>query len=822
MTSIDLNNAGLTVTNGTVNGAVTNAGAVDATGNATINGSISGATDVTLVDTTAKDVSATGDVVTTDGTVGDITTTGGCVRIDGTSAGNVKAKEYVAIDNTEKVGDIETESNVYATNSTIGDVTAQGNVNLENTSTGDVTAEQGTVTATDGTVMGDVVAKNTEVSGEVSAMSVDTKDLSVTTGSALTAADSVKADGLVDIDGEVKTDGAVDLTGAKGSAITGTVKAAEDVTLAGSIAATGANLDGENVNVNGTLTTQDSALSGDKIAVEGTLNAGKGTVLDGTVVGKGSINKTGGDTLVLGGDTNMAGGKVNIDDASTVDAADGAHLGTVSVGKGSTMELAGKGTTGTVKADRVTLAEGANLNADIELGKGNDKVTGTVDMGGNSLNLNSISAEGEKNIADGTVVKVFDGAVKNVNEDIVHNLDTLNAHMEQNGDVVLSKNYKSAGETENQTQTASALASIKQNALDADSELSTVFDALNHTRSAEEARAALDSLSGAGLGGLQKAVADDAAEHLQTLRSSLQSLSANVHRKYDADGRVIEGVTSSSISGAVTGGTSQVNGNGNSGKYDRSSIGFMLAGAHAVTDNWTFGGDLSMSFVDATCDTTDIDGTAIYADVALIYNGVRFHQMGTLGFGLFDFDTERRVNLSSKGHEYSGTAKGSTQAMTVNLSYQGIYDLIRSDEGHVLSSVVIGEGTFGQIDAMTENGMGNAGLRSEFDDVASLTFAAGLRYTYEFGEKMNPGYFAAEALFVANAGDTMPKVNNMFIDGGNGFEVAGPEAGNTGIRLNAGLLVPMGEQWSIFGNVTSEFRSEQSNVGGSVGVKYSF
>lgn len=80
----------------------------------------------------------------------------------------------------------------------------------------------------------------------------------------------------------------------------------------------------------------------------------------------------------------------------------------------------------------------------------------------------------------------------------------------------------------------------------------------------------------------------------------------------------------------------------------------------------------------------------------------------------------------------------------------------------------------------------------------------------------------AEALFVADTGDNMPKVSNSFIGGGVAFDQEGPDAGNCGLRINAGVLVPLGDQWGVFGNVTSEFRENQTGVGGGVGVKYTF
>ena len=180
-------------------------------------------------------------------------------------------------------------------------------------------------------------------------------------------------------------------------------------------------------------------------------------------------------------------------------------------------------------------------------------------------------------------------------------------------------------------------------------------------------------------------------------------------------------------------------------------------------------------------------------------------------------DTERKVGVNAFG----GTAEGTTDAAALTVSYETSYAIWQT-ESYSVSSVIMGEAVFAQIDNMEEEGLGNAGLRSSFDDVASFTFGAGARYTYHFGEETNPGYFSLEALFVADTGDSTMKVNNTFIGGGNSFQLSGPEAGNYGLRLNAGVLLPLGDQWGLFGNATGEIRSEQTTVGGSVGIKCTF
>ncbi len=763
------------------------------------------------------------------------------VETDGQVAADLSGVTSADIKNGTVVGDIAMTTGgtgvVNVTNGTAGNITDAGNVSLTAAKVGDVTMS-GTLTAegndtTIGAVSG---AKATQITGNVTGKSLSTKDLTVATAeSSFTTTDDIAADGTLDIKGATtSTKGNISLTSDdKASAITADVKATVgNVTLDGPMAVTGADITaGKTLTVkkDSTITTADSVLTGGTgIVMDGTLNAGEGTVVDGTLtsVQKAAvINKTGGDTLALAGDTDFAG-TVNVD-ASTLQVGSGAKFGTVNL-DASTLEVdaAPGATTGKMTADTVTATADSVVKADIDLAAGTvDTIVADQHSYNNAaLALDTVEPYAESGIADQTRITVATGGTitSSVHEDIVHDMDTLNAHAENMGDhidIVLSKNYKGATKTENQTQVANGLASVNAEEVQG-SRLGDVLDALAHTRSEGDSTRALDSLGGRGIAGLQKLVADETHEHMQTLRSTLDSAAAGVRRRYDQNGK-IDGVNSSAFTGSVTGGTTEVDGNANAGDYSRNSLGFMLAGVHAVSKEWTFGGDLAYSYMDGECGETSFSGDVFYFDIAMMQKHGRFSQVGTLGAGLFRFDTDRTVTVNAKGHDFAGTATGSTNASAVNISYEANYDLIVKDQ-HTFSTIAMTEAVFAHIDGMHEENLGNAGLYSEFDDVASLTVGFGGRYTYSFGEENNPGYVMAEAMVVFEAGDDTAKVTNQFIAGGQSFQVMGPEAGDVGLRLNAGALVPFSKVWGVFGNVTAEFREEQASVGGAIGIKRAF
>ena len=801
---------------------VSSTGTVDADGSVSLNASQTGSvTGESLTATNASTVSgdvtlAGGDATVTDSAVTGAITGAGDVTLSNAQTGAIDGESLSASAGSTVTGDVTLAGgDATVTDSIVtGSITGAGNVTVDQSTTGDITGATGDVALSDALVGTVQTAGDLSVDGTVkSDGSVSSDGLSVAEFGSLTAQGDVTADGLITIDGALtSTTGSVSLTGAGGSSISADVTAGKDVTLGGTIAA------------------QDSSITGENIVVNGTLDAAEGVALNGTVSGLGTINKTGGDDLVLAADTNMSGGAVNVSDGSTL-MAEGGHMGNLAVTDGSTLVVGGDSEVATeVKADSLTMDASSSLQSTVNLAAGAaDRVTvsGATDLGGATLVLDGLKSSEEGAVADGTRFTVVQGSLQNsgLAEDVVHDLDKLNAHVENFGDhsdLVLSKNYKGADKTPNQTQVAGALASIDPEAV-AGTQLGEVLDALAHTRSEADAKAALDSLGGAGLTAMQKMIADESHEHMQTFRSTFSSLSSGIDRRIDASGSIIPGVNSSAVTVTMTGGVTDVSGDQNIGDYRRSSCGFMLAGAHAVTENWTFGADFAYSAVTGKCTGIDVDADAYFVDLAMRYDNKRFHQMATLGAGFFGFDTKRFVSVKAQGHDFSGIADGSTTAASFNISYEASYDLIVSEDGHhVFSPVVMAEASFAQIKGMTEGGIGNAGLYSEADDVQSLTVGAGARYTFVYGEERNPGFISAEALAMGYAGDDSMTVRNAFIGGGPYFELKGPKAGNAGLRLNLNFLHPLSDKWSVTGNATAEFRSGQSGVGGAIGVKYSF
>ena len=769
---LNLTEDGLSVTNDaevTAKG-ITNAGAVVVKDGGKLTAdSVSGATSATLSKTTIA-----GELAMT-GTDADVTA-------DGSGIGSITGANDVTLENQAEVGSITMSGALEMTNASAASVSGATSAELSNA-----------------TIAGELAAGATEVLKDTTVGSATVGALKVATGASLTA------------DGAVVTNGDLDIAG-KVVSKTGDITLAGDGKVSADVTAAAGTL-----SIKGELDAAEVSLTGKTVDIDGTLNAGHGVSLVGTVTGDGSIVKTGGDVLVLAGDTKIGGVQV-VD--SKLDAAAGAQLGALKL-EGSTMQIAGEKNMGPVYVNGGSIDAGSVVVADVKLGQraGSDQIinNGTLNIDGAKLKINDLGTN-EANVADGTSYNVVTGTVTgSFAADVEHGYDTLNVHAE-GGDIVFSKNYKGAADkTENQAATADALAAMPA----VKGELASVMDALAHTRSEADALKALDSLSGAGLAVAPKLIADETKEHLQTLRSTIQSVAAGLQRRYSAEGVRLSNVESTAVSAAVTGGSSTVKEDGNAGEYTRDSMGAMFTVAHAINDEWTFGAAVSFTQGDAECGTTTLESQGVFLDVGVMQKRGRFSQMGSIGAAFFSIDTERTVGVNALGHGYAGTAEGSTDAAAFTMSYETSYAIWQTKE-YSLSSVVMAEMLFAQVDNMEEKGLGNAGLRSSYDDVAAFTIGAGARYTYHFGEERNPGYIALEAMAVADTGDSTTKVNNTFIGGGNSFQLSSPEAGNYGLRLNAGVLLPLGDQWGLFGNATGEFRSEQTTVGGSLGVKCAF
>ena len=743
-------------------------------------------------------------------------------------ADSISAENGLTARNAEvKANKAVTAKDITVGQSTVGatDITADSSLTIENasqvTAGGAITAAE--ISVADSTVAASGIAAEQELTvrhADVQAINTITAaDVSV--DESVVAATAITADSALTIENASHVTAGGAITAAEISVAGSSVEAA-DITAESGLDAENANVTArESIAIRGGESDIANALvAAQTLEIDGTVNAGEKALLMGHIIGAGSINKTGGDALVIADADSSV--DINVQDASTLKLANGTGVGAVDMGTdAAVLQLGEAGHVDTVEMESLTLSAATGLTLDMDLDHATvDKAdAATAALNGVSIKLNAMGDEGK--VADQTRIAFVSGSVTTgADEDVLHGMQTLNAYADGNS-IVLSRNFRSVeGLSHNQRNAAGALADLEDH-IEVSGDMADVMDALHHTRSAAETRDALDSLGGVGLSAIAKMATDDEHDHIQAMRANYQALAAGIDYRYDEQGNRIPGLQSSAMSAAVTGGTTSVGGSDGSPKYSRNSIGALVSGVHAFTHDWVGGMSLGYTRSDGDCGTVSMKSDALYLDAALIRRTKWTTHTATLGFGHFDIKEDRTINAGAGRHAYSSSAHGGTSATLVELSYEAVVTIARKD-CHAFAGVFQTDLVFGQFDAFTESGAGTAGIRATYDDVASVNFGIGGRYTYSWGSETNPGYFNVEALFVADAGDRDAVVKNTFLAGGQTFEQRGPDAGACGVRLNAGVLVPAGKQWGVFGNVTSEFRAEQSSVSGSVGVKFAF
>ncbi len=748
-----------------------------------------------------------------------------------------------------------------------GPAVVGGNITVESSTLdvgAGVTMDGNILTLNDAEIKADVLgAEKTQVGAASTITSLTTEGLDIQAGASLNAQNDVTGNGQLNILGELSSaKGALSLTGETGSTIDADVTSHQSsVTLAGSIKTASTAGQASNSVISAAqdlIIAQDAEISsadttyaaGDSLTVLGTLNADENVQLLAGVTGTGTINKSGGDTLLLS-DVQLQGGALHIKDASAADVTAGGHVGSLTVEGDSSIIVAGHAA-GSGSYDATLLGSiGAN---DLTLGTSTGKATVALDLDVAQLaaspttGYDQILADGALTIVDAKlqvtahnigseglinkdtlVAGVIDAASLTsgaIDERIDHTFDTLNAHAITNADgsvdILLSQNYKGVDGNANQTGVSGGLQDVNPNAV-AGSVLGNILTALGETRSEAAALAALDSLGGRGLAGVNKIVIEDAYNHLQILRASQRSLNAGLTLGYDpSTGAPVRDGQSHAIALEYTGSHAEITDDGN-GSYSSSSYGFMLIGAVKVTDKWTLGYDFAYSYADADAAEVSMNSSGFFMDVTATHTSKRLTQYFSLGASLFSINTDRDLYVNAPGYSVSGQAKGSTTAALLNISYEAAYDLTPRERQHQFAAIAVVDASFGSIDEITEKGSAdNAGLYANYDDIVNITVGAGVRYSYIFQFMGRQAAVSAESLFTVNAGNTDLSVTNRFIGGGSAFNQYGPEASRGGLRLNATGYLPVADQWSVFGQVTGNFNPDETSCNGSVGVKYSF
>lgn len=568
-------------------------------------------------------------------------------------------------------------------------------------------------------------------------------------------------------------------------------------TGAGTLTLTGANTYAGGTDIaSGTVVASFANLGSGDIRNDGALVLTQELdVVDGRVIdGSGTLTKQGIGRVVLNGGGAMSG-------ATRVQAGaliiNGVFANSaVTVGAGAT--LGGNGTVGaTTVQSGGAIAPGNSIGAlhingnylqqagstyIVEIGGGaSDRITvdgtATLDNGA----AMSVVRAGSERYKVGTSYQVLaatgglSGTYAVSGDTVISPFLTLADRYDQNGaylTVTQTGNVQDAAETPNQSATVGGATGT------------AVSDALLNSPSFEAARSALDQLSGSALASAKGALLYDSRYSrdlaIDRLRNAFCTEGAGQPRERDgrsngdtcANGRVAWGQS--------WGGWGHTNGNGNAGRIDRDSAGFVM-GVDVPTGSLRVGvlagysrGRYKVDDQNARSDTDDYH--------LGVYGGTQWDRLALRLGGVYtwhDIDSARDVNVAAVGGRMKADYRANTAQAFAELGYRLGDDRATLEPFVNLAYVNL------HTDGFTETG-GLAALRSRGDNTATTFSTLGLRGSTQIGAGPVDATLRGLVGWRRAYGDITPQSNVSF-QGGDVFTLSGVPLGKDAVVIGAGL-----------------------------------
>ena len=525
---------------------------------------------------------------------------------------------------------------------------------------------------------------------------------------------------------------------------------------------------------------------------------------------------------------------------------------------GSVLELQ-QGTSGDVlHATGMKLSDATLIKLDAEVGADGQvssdviKATGTIDMAasqtGNRVSPATapvtarvyVSHLGDAaSAADGARTTVMEGTmVSAVNEDVLYDvamsangtyqrvLQDRNVHLENKGDsvdLVYSRNYRSASKNETQNAVAGVLQQLSDNfhhsegtLAASDDTLARLIDAFDYTRSEAAAVRGLQSVAGSGNVLPRLMQFDTSRHHLADLRRQM-ALPVCTRTWKGAENRT------SNTWMTLTGAKDELNGDAHMGDYSRSASGFLLGADRSLTCNLRVGASLGYETASGSADASEVDGETLFLDAyAVAVTGQLRHRV-SVGLASSTFDAKRGVAVEAGYHSFSGQTKSSADGLTLNFGYELSVEQqlnARSSLARYLSVNL----SWHKLDVMKEDGLGNMGLETSYDDEWQADVALGLLYNREFTAVR----YEAPATFYVTAELHLDLLNdrlsarNRFLGPGADWEVKSMKRDALYVEFGAGVIVPLSPSWTATAGAAVEVGSEHTSFSGNAGVRYSF
>ena len=761
-----------------------------------------------------------------------------------------------------------------------------GGAVLITTGEGDMTTrvENATLTGSNVTIAGDTTSRDAAdlavVTGEdmlVTAGSITLNNVSVvdTGSSSISATEDGNISILDRVDmqnatltaaGHIVVDAGHVLNAGQGSSLQGRLSGSGDINKSGGDALV---LSGDNTAFSGTIYA-NGAVGGAAGSVVDEENAGSRIEMSGAGVGADSAIVLKNTDLIVNSAETQIGTLDTTQDAAANNAATGGTLltdGSYTTDDntrtdfttvGSVLEVQ-QGTSGNVlHASGMKLSDATLIKLDAEVGADGQassdiiKISGSIDMAaaqtGNSASPATapvtarvfVNHLGDAASADeGARTTIMEGTVASaLNEDVLYEvtrsangtyqrvLQERNVHLENKGDrvdLVYSKNYRSAAKNAQQTAVAGVLQQLSDNFHHSEGTLAAsgdttarLIDAFDYTRSEAAAVRGLQSVAGSGNVLPRLMQFDSSRHHLADLR---RQMALPVCPRTDKGG--VNRTRNTWIT--YTGAQDDLGGDAYMGDYSRSAHGFLLGADRSLTCNLRVGASLGYETASGDADLAKVDGDTLFLDAyAVAVTGQLRHRV-SFGLASSSFDSKRGVAVEAGYHSFSGQTKSSADGLTLNFGYELSAEQqlnARSSLARYLSVNL----SWHKLDAMKEDGLGNMGLETSYDDEWQADVALGLQYNREFTAVR----YEAPATFYATAELHLDLLNdrlsaqNRFHGPAADWEVKSMKRDTLYVEFGAGVIVPLSPSWTATAGAAVEVGSEHTSFSGNAGVRYSF
>lgn len=481
---------------------------------------------------------------------------------------------------------------------------------------------------------------------------------------------------------------------------------------------------------------------------------------------------------------------------------------------------------GSVTADKLTLSGEAEANgARVFATLGDTEPAEDAIADG----TRALFAEGTIDPDAGFAEDVLYDVAQTANGTYQRRLRTLNVHVDnedENGAaLVFSKNFRSAAVTGNQSAVAEVLSALADTVdhtegtlAASDSEMMHLLDALDYTRSAGAASAALQSLSGVGNTVVQHAALDASSHHLDTLRSRIVMPTPCT---WDKGGyHMPERLSDAWI--VYEGGYDHIGSQANMGAYNRTFQGLLLGYDRQLCCNATLG--IAFGYEDSISRSsgTRADNETYFLD---LYSGVRtgkFDHKFSVGLGWHNFDTKRHVSVSAPGHDFDSDLTGSADGLAFNVGYELSYEYRLSDTA-VFTPYLDVNYAYINLDNLKEGGA--AALTTDFDNMNLVQVALGARMDRHFAglQHQERGTVTFSAQAVGEFSERRPGATCRFLDSEFGsFGVNSLKRAPFYGQIGMDVVLPLSAHWDMIGGAYGRLGHDRGSVAGNVGLRYDF